>query len=105
MKVVLSPNPYRDRGLRAAQAAEKILRNVGVETAMCLPFLLEGSNLEFPKHIQFKDTQEELKNADMLVCFGGDGTILHAAKDANAHKVPIPCCPSWRPGSTRSNPV
>ena len=31
MKVVLSPNPYRDRGLRAAQAAEKILRNVGVE--------------------------------------------------------------------------
>ena len=29
MKVVLSPNPYRDRGLRAAQAAEKILRNVG----------------------------------------------------------------------------
>lgn len=37
MKVVLSPNPYRDRGLRAAQAAEKILRNVGVETAMCLP--------------------------------------------------------------------
>ena len=50
MKVVLSPNPYRDRGLRAAQAAEKILRNVGVETAMCLPFLLEGSNLEFPKH-------------------------------------------------------
>ena len=71
MKVVLSPNPYRDRGLRAAQAAEKILRNVGVETAMCLPFLLEGSNLEFPKHIQFKDTQEELKNADMLVCFGG----------------------------------
>ena len=124
MKVVLSPNPYRDRGLRAAQAAEKILRNVGVETAMCLPFLLEGSNLEFPKHIQFKDTQEELKNADMLVCFGGDGTILHAAKDANAHmclywgsiwaawvlwlswsRASCPCCPSWRPGSTRSNPV
>ena len=89
MKVVLSPNPSRrDRGLQQP-AAEKILRNVGVETAMCLPFLLEGSNLEFPKHIQFKDTQEELKNADMLVCFGGDGTILHAAGTTNAHKVPI----------------
>ena len=89
MKVVLSPNPYRDRGLRAAQAAEKILRNVGVETAMCLPFSVEGGGTELPKHISLKNTQEELKTADMLVCFGGDGTILHAAKDANAFGVPI----------------
>ncbi|MEQ2455093.1 NAD(+)/NADH kinase [Flavonifractor hominis] len=89
MKVVLSPNPYRDRGLKAALAAEKILRNVGVETVMCLPFTVEGGNIELPKHISFKNTQEELKSADLLVCFGGDGTILHAAKDANAHKVPI----------------
>lgn len=89
MKVVLSPNPYRDRGLKAAQAAERILRNVGVETVMCLPFQVEGSGLELPKHIRFKSTQEELKSADMLICFGGDGTILHAAKDANACHVPV----------------
>ena len=89
MKVVLSPNPYRDRGLKAAQAAEKILRNVGVETVMCLPFQVEGSGVELPKHIRFKNTQEELKSADMLICFGGDGTILHAAKDANACHVPV----------------
>ena len=89
MKVVLSPNPYRDRGLRAAQAAEKILRNVGVETAMCLPFSVEGGGTELPRHITLKNTQEELKTADLLVCFGGDGTILHAAKDANAFGVPI----------------
>lgn len=89
MKVVLSPNPYRDRGLKAAQAAEKILKAAGVETAICLPFSVEGSNVEFPKHIQFKQTEEELKSADILVCFGGDGTILHAAKDANAYGIPI----------------
>ena len=89
MKVVLSPNPYRDRGLKAAQSAEKILRSVGVETVMCLPFSVEGGNLELPKHIRFKNTQEELKSADMLICFGGDGTILHAAKDANAFHVPV----------------
>lgn len=89
MKVVLSPNPYRDRGLKAAQAAEKILRNVGVETVMCLPFQVDGSGVELPRHIRFKNTQEELKSADMLICFGGDGTILHAAKDANACHVPV----------------
>ena len=90
MRVVLSPNPYRDKGLKAAQAAERILKGAGVETAMCLPFALEkGSRVELPRGLQFADMQAELERADMLVCFGGDGTILHAAKDANAHGVPI----------------
>ena len=41
MKVVLSPNPYRDRGLKAALRARDILRTAGAETALCLPFALE----------------------------------------------------------------
>ena len=89
MKVVLSPNPYRDKGLKAAQAAELVLRSSGVETVMCLPFALGGGGVEVPRHIRFKDAAEELKTADMLICFGGDGTILHAAKDANVHHVPV----------------
>lgn len=31
----------------------------------------------------------ELPDADFLICFGGDGTILHAAKDASNFGVPI----------------
>ena len=31
MKVVLSPNPYRDRGLRAAQFARRVLERMGRE--------------------------------------------------------------------------
>lgn len=89
MKVVLCPNPYRDRGMKAAQAAERILREAGCQTVMCLPFQVEGSAIELPRHIKFYNTQEELKNAGLLICFGGDGTILHAAKDANAHNVPV----------------
>ncbi len=90
MRVVLSPNPYRDKGLRAAQAADRILKAAGITTAMCLPFALEkSSRMELPRHVNFMDMQQELKTADMLICFGGDGTILHAAKDANACGVPI----------------
>ena len=90
MKVVLSPNPYRDKGLRAAQAAERILKAAGVETALCLPFVPEkSSRVDLPKNLHFSDMQHELAEADVLICFGGDGTILHAAKDANAHNVPI----------------
>ncbi|HIY72365.1 NAD(+)/NADH kinase [Intestinimonas butyriciproducens] len=90
MKVVLSPNPYRDRGLKAALRARDILRTAGAETALCLPFALEqGSHVDLPRGQDYRNMQEELKNADLLLCFGGDGTILHAAKDANAHNIPI----------------
>ncbi len=90
MKIVLSPNPYRDKGLKAAQAAGRILRQAGAETCMSLPFALEkGSNVELPSHLKFVTQQEALRDADLLVCFGGDGTILHAAKDAQAQGVPI----------------
>ncbi len=89
MKAVLCPNPYRDRGMKTAQSAERILRGAGIKTVMCLPFQVEGGSVELPRHLKFGNTQEELKSADLLICFGGDGTILHAAKDANARGIPI----------------
>ena len=90
MRVVLSPNPYRDRGLRAAQSAHKILSNAGVTCSLCLPFEMDGGGkVELPRHLKFEKKEDILPKADMLICFGGDGTILHAAKDANAYGVPI----------------
>lgn len=89
MRVILSSNPYRDRGMKAAQQAKAILEKVGVETCLCLPFEIESGRHDLPKHLEFLDLQEELTRADLLICFGGDGTILHAAKDATAHGVPI----------------
>lgn len=90
MKVVLSPNPYRDRGLKAAQSAKRVLEQAGVEIMMCLPFALEeGSRVELPKGLNFIPLKQGLAQADILVCFGGDGTILHAAKDAETYKLPI----------------
>ena len=90
MKIVLSPNPYRDRGLRAAQSAQRILENAGVQTAICLPFEVEQTGrLELPAGVVLGDPGEELADADVLVCFGGDGTILHAAHEANARSIPV----------------
>ena len=90
MRVILSSNPYRDRGMKAAQQAQRILERVGVECCFCLPFDLgHGNHVDLPKHLEFSNLQQELTRADMLICFGGDGTILHAAKDATTHNVPI----------------
>ena len=89
MKIVLSPNPFRDKGLKAAQSAARILNNAGVDTRICLPFSTEGTDIKFPRQVACCDMQKELPDADILICFGGDGTILHAAKDANAFGIPI----------------
>ncbi len=87
MKVILSPNPYRDRGLKAAQSAEKVLRNAGAETCICLPFQVD-SNFELPA-LDYRNMEEELPAADLVVCFGGDGTILHTSKDVLKHNLPV----------------
>ncbi len=90
MKIVLSPNPYRDRGLRAALAAQRILENAGAQTAICLPFEVDqGSRLDLPAGAALGQMEEELEDANVLVCFGGDGTILHASHEANARGIPI----------------
>ena len=90
MKVILSSNPFRDRGMKAARQAASILEKDGVECRFCLPFDLGAVNPpEMPRDIEFKHLEQELPGADVLICFGGDGTILHAAKDATIHNVPI----------------
>ena len=63
-------NPYRDKQFRTVQQAKKILESCGVETVMCLPFDVDR-DYELPKTMDFRDLHREIKNADMLVCFGG----------------------------------
>ena len=90
MRVVLSPNPYRDRGLKTALKAREVLKRCGIETALCLPFAPDqGTKMDLPKDQEYRNMQEELKRADLLLCFGGDGTILHAAKDALPYDIPV----------------
>lgn len=90
MKAILSPNPYRDRGLRTAQAAGRVLRSCGVEVVTCLPFPPEsGSRPDLPARVELRILEQELPTADVLICFGGDGTILHMAKSAHKWDVPV----------------
>ena len=87
-RVILTPNPYRDSGFKTVLAAQKILNDSGIETRMCLPFEVDKS-FNLPKDIRFSRLDRELNWADMVICFGGDGTILHMAKAATRHRIPI----------------
>lgn len=88
MKIVMTPNPYRDRNFKHVEQAAEILQAAGAETRICLPFDVDKS-FELPANIPFYELNKEIKTADMLICFGGDGTLLHASKIATRYHVPI----------------
>lgn len=88
MKVILTPNPYRDKNFRAVLSAQRYLEESGVTTKICLPFDVDKS-FDLPRNVPFASLEQELPTADMMVCFGGDGTILHASKAATKAGVPI----------------
>ena len=86
-KIILCPNPNRDRGMAATRQAEAILKELGFQTVVCSPFRdqKEGAFGDY----DVKPLPAELKTADLLITFGGDGTILHLAKLVALHKIPV----------------
>ena len=87
-KVILTPNPYRDKGFQTVREAYKILSDAGVDVKICLPFEVDRS-FELPKDLRFSRLDRELSSAQLIVCFGGDGTILHMAKTATRAGIPL----------------
>lgn len=86
--LILTPNPYRDSNFKTLRAAMQILRSAGFQVKVCLPFDVDHS-YELPRDIHFSRLDREMQNADMVVCFGGDGTILHMAKAATRKGIPL----------------
>ena len=86
-KIILCPNPNRDHGMTTTKAAEKILHELGFQTVVCSPFRdqKEGAFSDY----DVRPLSQEMKDADLMITFGGDGTILHLAKLAALNKVPV----------------
>lgn len=87
-RIILTPNPYRDKNFETVREAMEVLKAAGMDPRVCLPFDVDRT-YELPKDIRFSKLDKELPGAVAVVCFGGDGTILHMAKAATRHGVPI----------------
>lgn len=59
-----------------------------MDVRLCLPFEVDRS-FNLPRDLRFSRLDRELPSADMVICFGGDGTILHMAKAATRNNIPI----------------
>ncbi|MEF2668411.1 MAG: NAD(+)/NADH kinase [Oscillospiraceae bacterium] len=58
-----------------------------MQTSVCLPFQREGYGEELG--LPMRPLQQEIRQADLLIAFGGDGTILHLARTVALHSVPV----------------
>ena len=84
-RVILCPNPYRDSELKVCKQSRDMLESLGMQTSVCLPFQREGYGEELG--IPMRLLQQEIRSADLLIAFGGDGTILHLARTVALHSV------------------
>ena len=87
-KVIMTPNPYRDKDFQTVRRAFQILTEAGMDVRLCLPFEVDR-NYDLPKDLRFSRLDRELNGADLIICFGGDGTILHMSKTATRAGIPI----------------
>ena len=86
--VILASNPYRDKNFQTVREAMGILKDAGIQAKLCLPFDVDRS-FELPKDLRFSKLDRELGTAELIICFGGDGTILHMAKTATRRGIPL----------------
>ena len=86
--VIVTPNPYRDQNFGTAREAIEILKKAGMQVKLCLPFEVDRT-YDLPKDLHFTRLDREMQTADLVVCFGGDGTILHMAKSVTRRGIPL----------------
>lgn len=87
-KVILTPNPYRDKDFQTVRAALKVLEEAGIDGQICLPFDVDKT-FSLPRDLHFHRFDREIQSADAVICFGGDGTILYTAKAATRAGIPV----------------
>jgi len=88
-KIILYPNAQRDVGFAMTQRVGEMLRKRGKRTVFCPVFDDGAATCTPPPGFDVAAIEDELPNAEMIISFGGDGTILRAARAAADMGVPI----------------
>lgn len=86
--IVLCPNPFRDHDLELTKMALEILHGAGYETAVC-PVFGAGEDGAIPEDVETATWESVSDRAKLYIIIGGDGTILHAARQIDHASTPI----------------
>ena len=88
MRIILCPNVSRDISFEKTLQVAKLLESHGVSIVIC-PVYDDETPHAPPLGIELSELDYEIERADMIITFGGDGTILRAARTAADCGLPI----------------
>lgn len=82
-KIVLAPNPYRDRGLALTYEAKAMLERDGFTVVVSPAFVT------LPEDSPLEPLSRAAQGAELIITIGGDGTMLHVARKVIELGVPM----------------
>ena len=92
-KIILCPNADRDLDFKMTRTVGEILEKRGKRVVLCpMPDrrALYFAVLSVPElGFEVAALEQELPSAEMVITFGGDGTILRAARAASDFGIPV----------------
>ena len=84
--IILCSNVTRDKNMELAEEVKNILEKSGVTPVICS---LQRSGSGEGARIDTSGLLQYLDSADMIITFGGDGTILQTARAIAGRNIPI----------------
>ena len=84
MKFFIMMNSSQNSAVECAELTASILLEKG-----CDVYASESNRDLFSEGVIFGKTEEIIKNCDMLLCIGGDGTFIHSSEFAFNNDIPI----------------
>ena len=88
-KIILFPNAQRDIGFEMTRRVNEMLVKRGRLAVFCPVYDYDSAACIPPPGLETVEIGNELSSAEMIITFGGDGTILRAARAAADSGVPI----------------
>ena len=82
MKISLIVNKDKARAVKVAESAVEVLSPLGAELISVKDCPVKGTTV-------LADTEEAIRDCDIAVTVGGDGTIIHTAKFAARYDKPL----------------
>lgn len=87
-RVILCPNPYKDKDFKVTFEVRDMLENAGYDVKIS-PEYLPGDSAISVIHPDFCELKDVVNGAVLVVSLGGDGTIMHTARRMIGYMVPV----------------